>query len=53
MALCIVARLLVAQIPMAALVAIMVLVAFATFDWHSIAPPLSSACPPARSPSWP
>ncbi len=38
MALCIVAGPLVAQIPMAALVAVMVLVAFATFDWHSIAP---------------
>ncbi|MFC4857807.1 SulP family inorganic anion transporter [Actinophytocola glycyrrhizae] len=38
MALCIVAGPLVADIPMAALVAVMVLVAFATFDWHSIAP---------------
>ena len=28
----------VAVIPMAALVAVMVLVAFSTFDWHSIAP---------------
>lgn len=28
----------VSQIPMAALVAVMVLVAFGTFDWHSIAP---------------
>ncbi|GGK94065.1 sodium-independent anion transporter [Planomonospora parontospora subsp. parontospora] len=28
----------VSQIPMAALVAVMILVSFATFDWHSIAP---------------
>ncbi len=28
----------VSQIPMAALVAVMVLVAFSTFDWHSVAP---------------
>ncbi|SDD39118.1 SulP family inorganic anion transporter [Actinokineospora iranica] len=28
----------VSQIPMAALVAVMVLVAFGTFDWHSVAP---------------
>ncbi|MCE7081627.1 SulP family inorganic anion transporter [Streptomyces sp. ST2-7A] len=28
----------VSQIPMAALVAVMILVAFATFDWHSVAP---------------
>jgi SulP family sulfate permease len=38
MALCIAAGPLVARIPMAALAAVMVLVAFATFDWHSIAP---------------
>jgi SulP family sulfate permease len=38
MLLCIAVGPLVAQIPMAALVAVMVLVAFATFDWHSIAP---------------
>ncbi|MEU4537777.1 SulP family inorganic anion transporter [Streptosporangium sp. NPDC023825] len=28
----------VSQIPMAALVAVMILVSFATFDWHSVAP---------------
>ncbi|RSN39099.1 sodium-independent anion transporter [Amycolatopsis sp. WAC 04197] len=38
MILCIVFGPLVSQIPMAALVAVMVLVAFGTFDWHSIAP---------------
>lgn len=38
MVLCIAVGPLVARIPMAALVAVMVLVAFATFDWHSIAP---------------
>jgi len=38
MVLCIVFGPLVSQIPMAALVAVMVLVAFGTFDWHSIAP---------------
>ncbi|MER5422761.1 SulP family inorganic anion transporter [Streptosporangium roseum] len=38
MVLCIVFGPVVSQIPMAALVAVMVLVAFATFDWHSIAP---------------
>lgn len=36
--LCIVFGPLVSRIPMAALVAVMVLVAFGTFDWHSIAP---------------
>ncbi|MFE6612088.1 SulP family inorganic anion transporter [Amycolatopsis sp. NPDC057786] len=38
MILCIVFGPLVSQIPMAALVAVMVLVAFGTFDWHSVAP---------------
>jgi SulP family sulfate permease len=38
MILCIVFGPLVSDIPMAALVAVMVLVAFGTFDWHSIAP---------------
>lgn len=38
MVLCIAFGPLVSQIPMAALVAVMVLVAFGTFDWHSIAP---------------
>ncbi|MFD3699417.1 SulP family inorganic anion transporter [Streptomyces sp. NPDC058646] len=38
MVLCIVCGPLVSQIPMAALVAVMVMVCFATFDWHSLAP---------------
>ncbi|MGN5388464.1 SulP family inorganic anion transporter [Streptomyces sp. JL7001] len=38
MVLCIVFGPVVSQIPMAALVAVMVMVCFATFDWHSIAP---------------
>ena len=38
MILCIVFGPWVSQIPMAALVAVMVLVSFSTFDWHSIAP---------------
>jgi SulP family sulfate permease len=38
MILCIVFGPVVSDIPMAALVAVMVLVAFGTFDWHSIAP---------------
>ncbi|WP_299541581.1 SulP family inorganic anion transporter [uncultured Streptomyces sp.] len=36
--LCVVFGPLVSDIPMAALVAVMVMVCFATFDWHSIAP---------------
>ncbi|MEV5606709.1 SulP family inorganic anion transporter [Streptomyces sp. NPDC052225] len=36
--LCVVFGPVVSQIPMAALVAVMVMVCFATFDWHSIAP---------------
>ncbi|WP_202510056.1 SulP family inorganic anion transporter [Streptomyces sp. SID5643] len=38
MVLCVVFGPVVSDIPMAALVAIMVMVSFATFDWHSIAP---------------
>ncbi|WP_184540800.1 SulP family inorganic anion transporter [Streptosporangium becharense] len=38
MILCIVFGPWVSQIPMAALVAVMILVSFATFDWHSVAP---------------
>ncbi|XVV00958.1 SulP family inorganic anion transporter [Actinosynnema sp. CA-248983] len=38
MVLCIAFGPLVSDIPMAALVAVMVMVSFATFDWHSIAP---------------
>lgn len=38
MVLCIVFGPIVSDIPMAALVAVMVMVSFATFDWHSIAP---------------
>ncbi|WP_370416643.1 SulP family inorganic anion transporter [Streptomyces fradiae] len=38
MVLCVAFGPLVSDIPMAALVAVMVMVSFATFDWHSIAP---------------
>ncbi|MGA5340808.1 SulP family inorganic anion transporter [Streptomyces griseoincarnatus] len=38
MVLCIVFGPIVSDIPMAALVAVMIMVSFATFDWHSIAP---------------
>ncbi|MDI6412586.1 SulP family inorganic anion transporter [Streptomyces albus] len=38
MVLCIVFGPVVSHIPMAALVAVMVMVSFATFDWHSVAP---------------
>ncbi|MER6999403.1 SulP family inorganic anion transporter [Streptomyces sp. NPDC000410] len=38
MVLCIVFGPVVSDIPMAALVAVMIMVCFATFDWHSIAP---------------
>ncbi|WP_129841145.1 SulP family inorganic anion transporter [Streptomyces sp. RFCAC02] len=38
MALCVVVGPVVSDIPMAALVAVMVMVSFTTFDWHSIAP---------------
>ena len=52
---------LVALIPMAALVAVMIMVSVGTFDWHSIHPRRCAACrerdrgharPPSRSP-WP
>ncbi len=39
----------VSDIPMAALVAVMVLVAFATFDWHSIRPKTLRRMPPAET----
>ncbi|ARX80721.1 sulfate permease [Streptomyces alboflavus] len=52
MVLCIVFGPVVSDIPMAALVAVMVMVSFATFDWHSIAPRHFGGCPPGRSPSW-
>ncbi|MGW5638815.1 SulP family inorganic anion transporter [Streptomyces sp. NPDC003832] len=38
MVLCVVFGPVVSDIPMAALVAVMIMVSFATFDWHSIAP---------------
>lgn len=38
MVLCVVFGPVVSDIPMAALVAVMVMVSFATFDWHSVAP---------------
>lgn len=38
MVLCVVFGPVVSDIPMAALVAVMVMVCFATFDWHSVAP---------------
>ncbi|MFG2820882.1 SulP family inorganic anion transporter [Kitasatospora sp. NPDC048365] len=38
MVLCVVFGPVVSRIPMAALVAVMVMVSFATFDWHSVAP---------------
>lgn len=38
MVLCVVFGPIVSDIPMAALVAVMVMVCFATFDWHSVAP---------------
>ncbi|MGW4106407.1 SulP family inorganic anion transporter [Streptomyces sp. NPDC004976] len=38
MVLCIVFGPVVSDIPMAALVAVMIMVSFATFDWHSVAP---------------
>ncbi|MCA2205229.1 SulP family inorganic anion transporter [Streptomyces griseoincarnatus] len=38
MVLCIVFGPIVSDIPMAALVAVMIMVSFATFDWHSVAP---------------
>ncbi len=52
MVLCIVFGSVVSDIPMAALVAVMVMVSFATFDWHSIAPKTLKRMPAGRSPSW-
>ncbi|MDT8913405.1 SulP family inorganic anion transporter [Amycolatopsis sp. PS_44_ISF1] len=46
--LCLVFGPLVSKIPMAALVAVMVLVAFGTFDWHSIAPATLRRLPPGE-----
>ncbi|WP_167441714.1 SulP family inorganic anion transporter [Amycolatopsis vastitatis] len=45
MILCLVFGPVVSDIPMAALVAVMVLVAFGTFDWHSVAPPTLKRMP--------
>ncbi|CAM5727021.1 sodium-independent anion transporter [Streptomyces badius] len=53
MVLCIVFGPVVSDIPMAALVAVMIMVSFATFDWHSIAPKTLKRMPArGRSPSW-
>ncbi len=43
----------VALIPMAALVAVMIFVSVATFDWHSIRPATLKPCPRAKPPLWP
>ena len=48
MVLCIVFGPVVSDIPMAALVAVMVMVSFATFDWHSIAPKTLKRMPAGR-----
>ncbi|QNE79514.1 STAS domain-containing protein [Streptomyces finlayi] len=48
MVLCIVFGPVVSDIPMAALVAVMVMVSFATFDWHSIAPRTLRRMPPGE-----
>ncbi|MFD6880350.1 MULTISPECIES: SulP family inorganic anion transporter [unclassified Streptomyces] len=45
MVLCVVFGPIVSEIPMAALVAVMIMVSFATFDWHSIAPRTLSRMP--------
>ncbi|EST33448.1 hypothetical protein N566_19375, partial [Streptomycetaceae bacterium MP113-05] len=39
----------VSDIPMAALVAVMILVSFATFDWHSVQPQTLRRMPPAET----
>lgn len=59
MVLCIVFGPVVSDIPMAALVAVMVMVSFATFDWHSVAPKTLRRMPVGRpwscsspSPAW-
>ncbi|MFE1794983.1 SulP family inorganic anion transporter [Streptomyces sp. NPDC059517] len=49
MVLCIVFGPVVSDIPMAALVAVMVMVSFATFDWHSIAPKTLKRMPVGES----
>ncbi|MEV0675129.1 SulP family inorganic anion transporter [Actinosynnema sp. NPDC050436] len=48
MVLCVVFGPLVSDIPMAALVAVMVLVAVGTFDWHSVAPATLKKMPPGE-----
>jgi SulP family sulfate permease len=40
---------LVAQIPMAALVAVMIMVAISTFDWHSIKPTMTQSMPKSET----
>ncbi|MFD0304446.1 SulP family inorganic anion transporter [Streptomyces sp. NPDC127119] len=49
MVLCIVFGPVVSDIPMAALVAVMVMVSFATFDWHSVAPKTLKRMPVGES----
>ncbi|MGW3649427.1 SulP family inorganic anion transporter [Streptomyces sp. NPDC000878] len=49
MVLCVVFGPIVSDIPMAALVAVMVMVSFATFDWHSIAPKTLKRMPAGES----
>ncbi|GAA1536520.1 SulP family inorganic anion transporter [Actinomadura kijaniata] len=49
MVLCIVFGPLVSDIPMAALVAVMVLVSVGTFDWHSVAPATLKRMPPGET----
>ncbi|MBQ0850868.1 SulP family inorganic anion transporter [Streptomyces sp. BH-SS-21] len=49
MVLCIVFGPVVSDIPMAALVAVMVMVSFATFDWHSVAPRTLKRMPAGES----
>ncbi|GAA1388186.1 hypothetical protein GCM10009661_76090 [Catellatospora chokoriensis] len=43
----------VAVIPMAALVAVMIIVSVSTFDWHNITPATLKRMPGARRSSWP
>lgn len=52
MVLCIVFGPIVSDIPMAALVAVMVMVSVGTFDWHSVAPATLRRMPSARPASW-
>ncbi|MFR9674477.1 SulP family inorganic anion transporter [Streptomyces sp. TR06-5] len=49
MVLCLALGPVVSDIPMAALVAVMVLVSFATFDWHSVQPKTLRRMPPAET----